>query len=320
MAKESFTRNVKEEVALFDDRTDLEFKSLLSGFIKINGNLVLRQGHWVITVRSENIKVVTLIYKKIRQLYPVNSRIIISEKKKLRSSEDDKVFYIEIDHGGREVLKDLGIYSEDKAFDVLPSGELVSKQENRKAYLAGAFLASGSVNSPVNKNYHLEIAVNSLSYAEYLARMVKKFNIQMKIIQRRKQYVVYVKKSDQISDFLNLIGAWRNLLDFESYRIQRDQYNSLNRIYNCDISNEKRAMDTGMSQFKDIEWYDKKFGINRLDEPLRVVAKARLNNPEATYVELTEYIYQTNGIKLSKPGVSYRMKKVLEEIDRMKGV
>ena len=132
--------------------------------------------------------------------------------------------------------------------------------------------------------------------------------------------MVYVKKSDQISDFLNLIGAWRNLLDFESYRIQRDQYNSLNRIYNCDISNEKRAMDTGMSQFKDIEWYDKKFGINRLDEPLRVVAKARLNNPEATYVELTEYIYQTNGIKLSKPGVSYRMKKVLEEIDRMKGV
>ena len=320
MAKESFTRNVKEEVALFDDRTDLEFKSLLSGFIKINGNLVLRQGHWVITVRSENIKVVTLIYKKIRQLYPVNSRIIISEKKKLRSSEDDKVFYIEIDHGGREVLKDLGIYSEDKAFDALPSGELVSKQENRKAYLAGAFLASGSVNSPVNKNYHLEIAVNSLSYAEYLARMVKKFNIQMKIIQRRKQYVVYVKKSDQISDFLNLIGAWRNLLDFESYRIQRDQYNSLNRIYNCDISNEKRAMDTGMSQFKDIEWYDQKFGINRLDEPLRIVAKARLNNPEATYVELTEYIYQTNGIKLSKPGVSYRMKKVLEEIDRMKGV
>ena len=320
MAKESFTRNVKEEVALFDDRTDLEFKSLLSGFIKINGNLVLRQGHWVITVRSENIKVVTLIYKKIRQLYPVNSRIIISEKKKLRSSEDDKVFYIEIDHGGREVLKDLGIYSEDKAFDALPSGELVSKQENRKAYLAGAFLASGSVNSPVNKNYHLEIAVNSLSYAEYLVRMVKKFNIQMKIIQRRKQYVVYVKKSDQISDFLNLIGAWRNLLDFESYRIQRDQYNSLNRIYNCDISNEKRAMDTGMSQFKDIEWYDEKFGINRLDEPLRIVAKARLNNPEATYVELTEYIYQTNGIKLSKPGVSYRMKKVLEEIDRMKGV
>lgn len=320
MAKESFTRNVKEEVALFDNRTDLEFKSLLSGFIKINGNLVLRQGHWVITVRSENIKVVTLIYKKIRQLYPVNSRIIISEKKKLRSSEDDKVFYIEIDHGGREVLKDLGIYSEDKAFDALPSGELVSKQENRKAYLAGAFLASGSVNSPVNKNYHLEIAVNSLSYAEYLVRMVKKFNIQMKIIQRRKQYVVYVKKSDQISDFLNLIGAWRNLLDFESYRIQRDQYNSLNRIYNCDISNEKRAMDTGMSQFKDIEWYDQKFGINRLDEPLRIVAKARLNNPEATYVELTEYIYQTNGIKLSKPGVSYRMKKVLEEIDRMKGV
>ena len=319
MAKESFTRNVKEEVALFDERTDLEFKSLLSSFIKINGSLVLRQGHWIVTVRSENIKVVTLIYKKIKQLYPVNSRIIITEKKKLRSSEDDKIFYIEISQGAKALLEDLGIYDEQKGFNALPSNELVNKYENRRAYLAGAFLASGSVNSPVNKNYHLEVAVNSMEYADYLVKIAKKFNILMKIIQRRKQYVVYVKKSDQISDFLNVIGAWHNLLDYEGYRIQRDQYNSINRIYNCDISNEKRAMDTGMAQFKTIDWYDKKFGIDRLDPPLKVVARARLDNPEATYVELTQAIYQTTGLKISKPGLSYRMKKLLEEIEKRKG-
>ena len=316
MRKESFTKNVKEEVALFDSRSVSEFKALLSGFIKINGNLVVRQGKWLVSIRSENVKVVTLIYKKIKQLYPVESRIIITEKKKLRVSGDNKIFYLEIENGVKDVLSDLEIYDEQQGFERLPSPNFLKGNEERKAYFAGAFLASGSVNSPINKNYHLEIAVNNLDYAQYLIRLAKKFNLEMKVIERRKQYVVYLKKSDQIADFLNIIGAWQNLFAYEEQRIQRDQYNSINRIYNCDISNERRAMANGMRQQEMIEWYSKTFGLNRLSEPLRIVAEARLENPEAAYVELTEYIYQKWHIKLSKPGLSYRLKKVMEEIEK----
>ena len=77
-------------------------------------------------------------------------------------------------------------------------------------YLAGAFLASGSVNSPSTSNYHLEIALNSENYAKWLSKLFGKYkngDIEPKITFRRDRYVIYFKKSDQIANFLIMIGA-----------------------------------------------------------------------------------------------------------------
>lgn len=317
----SFTKVVKEEVSLYEGWKVADYRALLSSFIKINGHLLLRNNEWLIFIRSENIKVAKLIIKLLKKLYPESQqRIIISEKKKLRVNSDNKVVNIEVQNGVKEILKELAIYSEEKGFTLLPAMSYFKNMEMRKAYLAGAFLASGSVNSPQTKNYHLEIAVETKTLATYLQRLLKKFYLEAKLIKRRKQIVVYLKKSDQIADFLKMIGAWNSLLHYEGIRIQRDQYNSLNRLYNCEIANERRALEKGNEQAALIDWYASKIGLEKLDPPLRIVAEARLSNPDATYLELTDYIRKNKGVSLSKSGLSYRLTKLINELETLKGI
>ena len=87
---------------------------------------------------------------------------------------------------------------------------MVKGDELASNYLIGSFLASGSVNSPTSSNYHLEIAVNDEQYARWLMHLFNKVqngHFEAKMAQRRKQWIVYIKKGDQIADFLILMGA-----------------------------------------------------------------------------------------------------------------
>ena len=303
----SFTKEVKEEITLIKREDINERKALLSAFIKINGNILVRNGKLYISIKTENKKTARLIYGEIKKLYPVQIRIIVSEKKKLRIHEDSKVIFIEICDENKLVLNDLHIYTMEDGFRALPPLRWISDIEMKKAYLSGAFLASGSVNSPITKNYHLEIAVNNNELAEYLLRQWKKFELDGKIIKRRAQHVIYIKKCEQIADFLKILGASSSLMKFEEVRIQRDQYNS--------ISNEQRAMEVAMEQIEKINWFKDKVGLDNLDMPLKQLAMLRLEFYESTYNELAIEFENHYGVKISKSGINHRMKKLMETID-----
>ncbi len=311
----SFTKEVKEEITVRKKENDDLVKALLSSYIKINGNLIVRNNKWIISIKTENKKTARLIYGEIKRLYPVYCKIIVTEKKKLRINEENKIIVIEISDDARTVLNDLHIYSIEEGFRALPPTKWLSDVEMKKAYISGAFLASGSVNSPITKNYHLEIAVGDLSFAEFLLRQWKKFSLEGKITKRRAQYVVYIKKCEQIADFLRILNANKSLMRFEEIRIQRDQYNSLTRIINCEVSNEQRAMEVARDQIKKIKWFDSRLGIKSLELPLQELANLRLKNEEATYSELATLYEEYYGRKISKSGINHRMKKLMEIID-----
>lgn len=311
----SFTKEVKEEITLIKRESDELIKSLLSAYIKINGNLLLRNNKWIILIKTENKKTARLIYGEMKRLYPVSSRIIVSEKKKLRIHEDNKVIFIEISDNVKEILEDLHIYSDEEGFKALPPLRWLSDYEKKKAYISGAFLASGSVNSPITKNYHLEVAVGDEIFADYLLRQWKKFMLEGKIIRRRNQFVIYIKKCEQIADFLKILGASKSLMRFESIRIQRDQLNSLTRIINCEVSNEQKAMEKGREQAEKIAWFKEKVGLDNLDQPLKELALLRLKNDEATYSELALEYEIEYGVVISKSGINHRMKKLMATIE-----
>ena len=64
--------------------------------------------------------------------------------------------YILIVSKAREILEDLHLM-EGIGIQSLPNLELLNTDAQRRAYLAGVFLACGSVNNPDTSNYHLEI-------------------------------------------------------------------------------------------------------------------------------------------------------------------
>ena len=314
----SFTSLVKDEVSLLELEEVDHVKALLSGFIKINGSLLVRNGEWVIQIHTENKKTAKLIQKEIKNHFDVTTRIIVTEKRRLRVNKDNTIIIIEISKGARKMLEGLEIISDEQGFETTPSKEILKDNECRRAYLAGCFLASGSVNSPKTSNYHLEIVVSDQSYANFLVKTLHKFYIEAKTIKRRNNYVVYIKRSEKIADFLRIIGAHRCLMEFENVRIQRDQYNSVNRVYNCDIANDMKSMKTGSEQLEMITYIDKMIGIDNLDENLRELAHIRYENPEASLNEIKDIYEEESGKTISKSGIYHRFQKIMSIGEKLK--
>lgn len=315
----SFTKEVKEEIALFTEENQETAAALLSAFIKINGNLVLRNQQWLLEIKTENIKAAKLIVRLLKEYYQSQTNIRISEKKRLRVSTSNKIIHIDIHSSVKPLLESLQIYDTMMGTQLLPDKDLLKTSESQRCYLAGAFLASGSVNSPLTSEYHLEISVGHKEYGLYLVRLMKRFYLNSKVIKRRNHWIVYLKRSDQIADFLKIVSAYKALMKYEDIRIQRDQFNSMNRVYNCDIANEMKAQASGSRQKRMLDYLANRIGLHQLEEPLIVAAQLRYQNPEASLNELARLYFEETGQPISKSGMNHKLRKIMEFGQKMGG-
>lgn len=138
-----------------------------------------------------------------------------------------------------------------------------------------------------------------------------------KIIKRRNKFVVYLKSSEKIGDFLRAIGASQSVMNFESTRIDRNMSNTVNRWNNCDIANEIKSMSTANKQLDDINIIEMFMGLDMLDEKTHMVALIRRKYPEMTLKELTEVYFEETGQTISKSGLHHRFKKISDEAKRL---
>ena len=175
----------------------------------------------------------------------------------------------------------------------------------KRAYIRGAFLASGSVSDP-EKGYHFEIACNSLEKAEQLCNMIGSFDIEAKVTRRKKNQIVYIKEGAQIVDALNVMEAHVALMNFENIRILKDMRNSVNRQVNCETANLNKTVSAAVKQIEDIQYIKATIGFDQLPEGLIEIAKLRLEQPESTLKELGQMLTPCVG----KSGVNHRLRKL----------
>ena len=175
----------------------------------------------------------------------------------------------------------------------------------RRAFLRGAFLASGSISDP-EKSYHLEFVCTTEKKAGQLVEILKRFGLDGKQILRKRSYVVYLKDGEQIVDALNIMGAHIALMEMENVRIVKGIRNTVNRKLNCEMANITKTVTAANKQVADIQFLSGKIGLNALPENLREIARLRLEYPDATLVELGEMLYPPVG----KSGVNHRLRKL----------
>ncbi|MCD8365660.1 MAG: DNA-binding protein WhiA [Clostridiales bacterium] len=177
----------------------------------------------------------------------------------------------------------------------------------RRAFIRGAFLASGSMSDP-GKSYHFEIVCRMQRRAEELCAVIESFDIHPKIIQRKNKPVVYLKDSESIVDILNVMGAGGALMRLENVRIIKGMKNSANRQSNCDSANINKIVRAAVRQVEDIRLIEQKMGFSQLPPMLREMALVRLEHPEESLQELGTYLNPPVG----KSGVNHRLKKLSE--------
>lgn len=180
-------------------------------------------------------------------------------------------------------------------------------QEQYKWIIRGAYLGGGSINNP-EKKYHLEISFKENENAIQILNMLKNYDIKSNIIQKKKQYVVYIKDGEEISKVIALMGANKSVIKFEEIRVQREMNNKINRIVNCETANLNKTINASIEQIEAIRKLKKNNEFERLDDTLKEIAEIRIQNPNLSLSEL--------GKKLKKPigksGVNYRLKKIME--------
>ena len=193
------------------------------------------------------------------------------------------------------------------------SAILIKNSCCQRAFLRGAFLASGSMSDP-GKSYHLEIVCTNLFQAEQIQSILLAFEVEARIVQRKKYQVVYMKDGTGISDFLNIVEAHVSLMNFENFRIVKEMRNSVNRRVNCETANIGKTVSASTRQAEDILLLQQKYGFENLPESLREMAEGRLAYPDAPLRELGEYLDPPVG----KSGVNHRLRKLGELADKVR--
>lgn len=275
----------------------------LTAFIRLGGNIQISGKRLTLNVVTSNPAVARRIFTLFKEVFNLNSELLVRRKIRLRKNN---VFLIRISEPmrAREVLSQLGL---------LASGELVQKLDGRirkskccrRAYLRGSFLIAGSVSNPEN-SYHLEIFADYQEQADDVAALIETFGVHAKVTTRKNGFLIYIKDSEQIVEFLNVIGAHTALLNFENVRIIKDIRNRINRLVNFETANVNKTVEAAVKQSECIRIIDDAVGLSALDPPLRQLAQLRLQNPEASLHELGELLDPP----LGKSGVNHRMRKL----------
>lgn len=182
----------------------------------------------------------------------------------------------------------------------------------KRAFIRGAFLSSGSMIDP-NKSYHFEIVCRTPEQAARLQELMREFETEPKVIERKNHYIVYLKEGSQIVDMLNVMEAYVSLMNLENVRILKEMRNSVNRQVNCETANISKTVNAAVKQIADIELIRDTEGFDTLPLPLKEMAVIRLEHPEAPLKDLGKYLNPPVG----KSGINHRLRKltaIAEEI------
>jgi DNA-binding protein WhiA len=302
----SFARLVKEESAKAE-RSVSEKKALLSSFVRINGYLRIRGKQEGLELSSENSAIAKCVYQYLHELYGVDVRFAYT-----RSAGFLKrmVYHVIVDDEAGKILEDLEVdfFNPEKPKNVISSSEEVA------AYLTGAFLAGGSVNNPASRSYHLEICVKDEGFAKFLLKIWSKYQphpFSCKLSKRRNQFVLYLKRGDEISDFLVLMGAKDQCLAFEDVRISRDFSSIGNRLSNLDTANYGRVVLASKRQIEEINYLFEKEGKENISNPkLLALMELRVKNPDASLDELSKLLSEELNTEISKSNVNHLLRYV----------
>lgn len=304
----SFSAKVKGEICRIGELTREEARSELSAIMKVSGTLSLGSNKQLsFRVTTENPSIARRVFKLLKQYFNIHTKLLVKKNNSFKKNNIYMVIITE-EMGVRSLLKEVGVLGSNEGIISLDYGipkEFVEGEENKRAYVRGAFLGGGSISNP-EKTYHLEFVTHNQDYAEELSILINTFGLSSKVIQRKGSYIIYIKEGEQIIDLLNIVGAHTSLLELENVRIMKEMRNNVNRLVNCETANLSKTVNAAVRQVESIKLIQAEIGLQRLPKNLRDVAELRLVYPDESLKELGELLSPPVG----KSGVNHRLRKI----------
>lgn len=314
----SFSVDTKDELSRIPPGKKCCTLAEIAGFIRMCGSIHLLGGGKVRLVTTTDNPAIARNYKKmIKDYFGVDAGLEVGKASSLRKGNqyfltlDDR-----LDGKAEIVLREVGILMLREGLNYLSDGiydGLIKTKCCRKAYLRGAFLGAGTISDP-EKSYHIEFICTTETLAADVKKLMNSFvDINAKIVQRKKSYVVYLKEAEQVGDMLNILGASNQYFIMQEIKVRKEVINMTNRISNCDGANMDKLVNAAQNQIAQIKKIEDKKTLYFLPDKLRAVAELRLEYPEISLAELGSLLDPP----LSKSGVNNRLKKISEYAERL---
>ena len=300
----SYTTQIKEEISTITT-TKSEAIAELSGFIRNNATITNN----AITLTTENKKTVERIKSFLKTEYEIELKVDIKDNVNFSKK---KLIIMSINSKVEQILKDIGYIDNDGITLSTPPTYIVGANEEIRAYLRGVFLCSGSINDPKTSRYHMELLISTPEEAVFVQKLLNIFDLNAKILNRDKGYMIYLKEAEKISDYIKILGANNAVMYFENVRIYREQKNKTNRLNNCEQANIDRVFATASSQLEQIRIIEETSSIDLLDEKTKETLEYRKKYPEASLIELSEIISIETNKPITKSGLNHRLRKIKE--------
>lgn len=314
----TFSQEVKEEVAInLESATREEIIACVSAFVKQTGSFSFFGGRMVLDIQTSNAVVARKLYQILRQTFSqitieISVRKMVKLKRQniyiLRIYDTTKQFFEEIDY----------YYANDQGFSLTIKDEYKQNPALLSYYVQGLFLGAGSINNLHLASYHLELSFTHEAHALDIIQAVATQGIQFKIIKRRKFFVLYLKDSTMIGDLLAFMHANKARFAFEDVRITRDMMNSMNRLINCEVANEQKTQKASAQQIANIAFLRQTLGKDYFHDREAIIVKTRIQNPEASLLELSEHLYEQHNIQMSKSGLNHFFRKIAKQVEEIK--
>lgn len=298
----SYTIKIKEEISNLDV-TKSEMIAELSGFIRNNG--VLHDN--VLHLTTENEFTVERLKKFFQNLYEIDVEVEVKDN--LNFSKKN-LYQISISQKTSLILQDLAYLDNNGTYIETPPTYIVGANEELRAYLRGVFLCTGSINDPKTSRYHMELLISKPNEAVFIQKLLNVFDLNAKILNREKGYMIYIKEAEKISDYIRILGASQAVLYFENARIYREKKNQTNRLNNCEQANMDKIFATAQQQLEQIALIEETGSIELLDDRTKVALEFRKKYPESSLKELSEIISVETGKPITKSGLNHRYRKI----------
>jgi DNA-binding protein WhiA len=309
----SFSSDIKEELSRVSVHNSKCCQMAeLTGYLITNCNIIKENKEFVLKMSTENATVIRRVFNIFKNLLGITPITNIEKEKNFK----DNLYQLKIiNKFDLEKIFSNSLISIDLNLQIIidDKGAIHNNECCVKSFLRGVFMGSGSITNPANM-YHLEVVANNMQNATFINEIINDLGINSKIIKRKKDFVVYIKGGEAISDFLAGIGANKGTITFEETRVVKDFRNGVNRLNNCENANYDKTIDASLTQIEDIMTIKKFRKFEKLSKELKEIANLRLEYREATLKELGDLIEP----KLSRSGVNHRLRKIQQIADELK--
>ena len=294
----SFSKRCKKEVL---KKQSINAMAELLSVVFFIGSIRISNSIYKIIFKTYSNTEARYKYNLIKECYNYSSTF---EIKDIENEEKDRLFTVIIEQSNISediIEKSYGFFiSNDVDLDDVAFDDI-------KSYLKTAFVFKGSINDP-QRGYNLEISVQDINQCHLLSECMDIFELNPKVNNKKDSYVVYLKDSDKISDFLAIIEANKSLFELENVRAMKSIRNNINRQTNFDKANIDRTVHASVKQVDAINLLISEGYFDSLSDDMKEIANLRIDNPYASIEELGAMVNPP----MSKSKVNYRLQKFIK--------